>query len=808
MAFQATKIARVGFVFVIACSAQRAHAQLVLVNDGQVLSEDELNAGFFDDGGQAFTLGPAAFFNIIGGGVIGPVGNPFADEPFDFLGSTVNLFGGGRFDAPSAVSNLTLNLFDGSEIDFGLETYAGSVVNLSGGRIGRGFEADSSEVNISGGSIESFSAGSNSVVTMSGGRLGNASRISDGTVLNMSDGNIGSSFSANRSVMNISGGNISNISVSSETEINLTGGRIGDNSQMFANSVFNISGGTVGDDFTAFMGSGVVNISGGGVGGRFTLHAGTEMNLAGGYIGSGLSVRSGGLLTITGGEFQRNGKPVSQLNTDLGDGEIFTGTLADGSVFIFADDSGDFLADGSTTLQSTPLDPADTTPMVVSTGNGPTTGLREGQTLTLRGDATLRDHFAAVGATLNIEGGTVGESLETAYSDVTISGGTIGPFMKAYAGSDVHISGGTVDDGLRAFSGSQIHVSGGETGDFFFALEGSTVTISGGSVGGTFVAGSGSEVSISGGHIGREFAASGGADVDISGATFRRRAQISAGSDVTFVGGEFMLNGTATPDLAGGLGDEDIFTGTLADGSVFIFASDADDRISAGTTTLQSVPLEPADTTPRIVSTGEGPKKGLRQGQILILRGDGTLRDDFAVVGATLDIEGGSVGADLEAAFSEINVTGGSIGQRFGTFSGSEVNISGGSVGDGFRLRHGSVVNFSGGSIGAQLLAFAGSELNILGTEFFLDGVEITGLTPGQEHVVTERGFELTGILVDGSSFGFDLNAGFRLGEEFFEPGSLVTITRVPSPGTAVAIVFGSVLIARRRRREATTIAP
>ena len=797
--------ARVSSVVLVGCTARDAAAQFIVVGDGQVLSEDELIAGFFDDEDQAFMLGPGALFQIGSGGVIGPAGNPSIPGPFDFHGSTVNIFSGGRFDGFSSVSNLTLNLFNDSEIGRDFVTHAGSVVNLSGGSIDIGFESHSSEINISDGLINQLIESTDSTITMTGGVIGNA-RIGDGTVLNMSGGTIAVRFDAHGSELNISGGAIASTTIRDETTVHLTGGRIGDDLQIFGSeNELNIGGGVLGDDFTAYLNSSEINLTGGGIGRRFTTFSGVETNFSGGYIGPRVSIKSGSDLTITGGEFERNGVAVSDLSTDLDDGEIFTGTLADGSVFIFTD-ATDFLADGTTTLQNVPLDPADTTPMVVSEGQGPTTGLRAGQSLTLRGDATVRDYFAAVGATLNIEGGSVGESLETAFSDVTVSGGAVGSGFDAHAGSDVRITGGTIGPKFTAFDGSAVHISGGEIGDSFRAVDGSVVTISGGSIGDSSVALSGSEVNISGGALGASFRASDGAEVNISGGTFGRRVDFDSGSGVTIIGGEFMLNGAEPSDLDGGLGEGDIFTGTLADGSVFIFAANADDRIRPGSTTLQSAPLDPVATTPIVVSAGAGPSGGLRPGQTLNLRGDGTLRRDFAAVDATLNIEGGSVGEALETAFSEINITGGSIGSYFAAYSGSVVNISGGSVGDGFLARNGSVVNFSGGTFGSRFMAYSGSELNIFGTEFFIGGVEITGLTPNTALEITDRGLQLTGTLVDGSSFEFDLNEGFPFGEDFFRPGSTITVTLVPAPGMGAALLIACPLVARRRRGVVTTI--
>ena len=152
-----------------------------------------------------------------------------------------------------------------------------------------------------------------------------------------------------------------------------------------------------------------------------------------------------GTVEISGGEFELNGIAVADLNAGLGFDEVFTGTLADGSVFIFARPGGVGVRDqlrgnGAVTLSPVALPAADPTPITVTTGPGPSTGLRSGQTLTLSGDGTLPQDFAAVNAALNIEGGTVGDGLEVAGTDLTISGGAFGS-VSVYAGSTLHLTG-------------------------------------------------------------------------------------------------------------------------------------------------------------------------------------------------------------------------------------------------------------------------------------------------------------------------------------------------------------------------------
>ncbi|RMD60825.1 MAG: hypothetical protein D6824_08850, partial [Planctomycetota bacterium] len=497
------------------------------------------------------------------------------------------------------------------------------------------------------------------------------------------------------------------------------------------------------------------------------------------------------------------------------------------SVFIF-EGGVDRIEPGTTTLNAVSLPPADTTPMVVATGAGPDKGLRPGQTLTLRGDATLGDHFAAVGATLNIEGGVVGDNLETAYTTVNMTGGTVAGLYRAY-GSRVTISGGLVGrirrnnlGGIDAHSGSVVSVTDDALVTLITAYDGSEINITGGRILRVFAA-SGSHVDISGGRPG-DLTAAGGSVVDITGGVFSRGFRASSDSQVGLAGGEFMLDGAPVSDLSAGLPTGSVLAGTLADGSVFIFEGGVD-RIDPGTTTLNAVSLPPADTTPMVVATGAGPDKGLRPGQTLTLRGDATLDDDFAAVGATLNIEGGVVGSGLETAYTTVNITGGTVGSLYHAYDGSRVTISGGMVDGGFsafagsvvtimddaevrgvtaqegsevniaggristgyqlELSDGSVANISGGSVDT-VLAFAGSELNLFVQEALLDGVSLD-IMPGETVLITQRGGSLLeATLADGAFFTIVLNDNRSNFGSFVSPDAVFTVTVVPAPGAVV----------------------
>ena len=161
---------------------------------------------------------------------------------------------------------------------------------------------------------------------------------------------------------------------------------------------------------------------------------------------------------MIGGEFRLNGADFADGTISLADGDYFTGTLADGSSFIFSGFSGDDLNDVTLTMADLPS--IDSNPIVVNATvvSGPS-GLRAGQELTVVAGGVLGNNFAVVDATLNVEAGTLGDSVETSNSVVNIAGGNVGSGFRALAGSEVNISGGTVGRFFSAFFGSVVNIN-------------------------------------------------------------------------------------------------------------------------------------------------------------------------------------------------------------------------------------------------------------------------------------------------------------------------------------------------------------
>ena len=316
-----------------------------------------------------------------------------------------------------------------------------------------------------------------------GFNLGSASGDSTNVELNLFSGvvdsTVRSGFSANfGSTTNILGGSLgSTAEANSGSVVNISGGTVGTQFRARTGSVVNISGGTVGYLFDAVGGS-VVNVSGGSVGPNFDAFAGSEVNVSGGTFGTRFDAFSGSNVTFIGGEFLLNGEaPTDPASVTLSGSDVLTGTLEDGSVFVFSSSQDDL---SGVTLQAGTLPTNSVLPIVVGSAlDVPPTGLRAGQSLTLRGDGALGPDFAAVDATLNIEGGSMASNVEVVSSTVAISDGVVSN-LTAFSGSEINLSGGDVANVWLFESSAEIS---GVSLDFLQVGLGSVVDFTGGTVG-------------------------------------------------------------------------------------------------------------------------------------------------------------------------------------------------------------------------------------------------------------------------------------------------------------------------------------
>ncbi len=599
-------------------------------------------------------------------------------------------------------------------------------------------------------------------------------------------------------------------------EVNLIGGSVGPFLDVRNGGELTLSGGSIDLAAQVFSG-GFVTITGGNTRLGFEARSGSTVNFNGGTVGQRFDAQSGSNVTITGSRLELNGQPIIDLLdpqpvfVDLQEGDILTGALVDNSAFIFSHEGRDRLNN----VRFVPIDATivSPVPIVVDTPNPDRpSGLLEGQTMILRDGGILGENFEVVNATLNIEGGFLDEGLGLSGGVANMTGGESDVFTEIYDGSTVNISGGSFGGFLDVFSGGELNVSGGSLGGFSVAHAGSVVNISGGVVDRNFDALAGSTVNLTGGAVGFGF-------------------NVEAGSNVTLQGGEFLVNGTAVSGSTLTLTEGDNFTGTLADGSAFIFSDVLGDEIVG--LNLDQVSLPPLDPTPQFVDTINPDRpSGLRQDQTLTLQAGGELPSHFEAVNATLNIEGGFLngdanfnnsilnmsGGEIDRALTmlggELNLSGGSIGNQSEFLDGCVVTISGGSIGNEFRFENsvlnvsagtideeltmmtgsianisggefgsdftteaGSVVNISGGSFGSDKFFDSDSEVNLSGSNFMLDGVLLDdNLNPGEPMTIDAVDSLLSGTFVDGSEFTFNFSA---TGSDTISNNATLTITLV-----------------------------
>jgi hypothetical protein len=690
----------------------------------------------------------------------------------------------------------TVIVHDGGELYDNFTAAPGSTVEINGGAVGANFEAHGSdvamtggvageyldvfegaEVTVSGGTVgrhwEAHRGGTLNVV---GGQLDHQGRIMGG-VLNLSAGSIGSSVDAlNQAVVNISGGTVdSELSIGGGSIANVSGGDVGSSFDIGAGSSANVSGGRL-RGLEARTGSDV-DLSGGRIDWIQT-YSGAHVDIRGGAFGDNFYVYQGTDASMYGSGFEINGAPVAglsqpgdEISVTIAANQVFTGTLADGTPFVFSPADA---PDSPGTLKLRYASPVASPPTIDVPSDASPLGVHAGQTLTLNAGGNLGDHFGAGrGSVVNILDGAVGRNFEAYQATVNVEGGQIGGDFDAFAGSVVNISGGSVGFNFDAFAGSAVNVDGGSI-DQLDALNGSTLEVAGGRIG--------------------RLTGSAGSKTDWLGGVIENVTMSSSASVALDVYGvDFKLNGVPITGLnlegdsklfnlpAGG-----VLTGTLADGTPMIVGLGSQSSLANGTTRLnRSAPPAPPTPVFQQVSGGQGPF-AIGVGQTLELKDAGVLPASFiAGAGSTLKIEGGAVGANLKAFDADIQITGGQFGS-VNFLAGTDVDIYGGAIpSNGLNIQ-------------------AGASIDIYGTQFLLNGQPIAGFGGvGDSHLLTQRNQTLTAILADGSTLQWFLrlpSTSPRNPVPGVSADAFLTLHLVPEPAGALLATMATLTALAFRR--------
>lgn len=660
-------------------------------------------------------------------------------------------------------------------------------------------------------------------VNFYGGVINPGYTLSGGVTLNLLQGDGMEGVNARAgSVINVYEGQLGSFADLFEgSTTNVYGGRVGLGLDVRYASTMNVFRGRIDWGLHAHDGSNL-NLSGGALGNQLLFDDGAAVTI------EGAEFRLNGDL-ISGLD-----APGATQAFDLPADSTLSGTLADGTPFAIsnlhasANWGRDSVANGTITLQAVALPPVAPELQEITVPANPTPlGVRDSQTLTLQHGGYLPEGFqAGRGSRVVIEGGGVNSRFEAVGAQIVIDGGSVGSLMSLFNGSELTIESGSVGGLLQAASGAVVNVHGGTVRTQAIALSGSTFNIRGGVVGPYLSAREGAAVHVSGGLVKERFQASPGSVVTLSGGRLEDRFSASGGSSLSIVGDHFRLDGEPIPPPSPGgsqafdLSEGSVLSGVFADGTPFAF-SDTEDTIGAGALTL--VQQTVAAAAPRVILAprDEVPVQGLRTGQTLVVSEGGVVGDNFnAEHGSRIVINGGQVGENFEVVGAEVSLTAGVIGERFGVFGGSRVEITGGAITDRWTLSPASQVVVVGGQVGsviaerdsqllvtgghvsrldgsgghvvtllegAELLvargsiddavhAGAGSAVNVLGTQFLLDGQPIEGLAYGAPFTVSNRGAVLSGSLLDGAAVHFSLYNHLDR-PSYFHPAATLTLT-------------------------------
>ncbi len=286
----------------------------------------------------------------------------------------------------------------------------------------------------------------------------------------------------------------------------------------------------------------------------------------------------------------------------------------------------------------------------------------------------------------------------------------------------------------------ELNIFGGEA-PFLDVYAGAVLNMSGG-LADDFLAFEGSTVNFSDGNLLGGFSSRADSILNISGGIFSRTSSIS--------------------------GDANISAGLFPEGSLLEAQAGSDVHINGGSF------------------------MGLRDEDL----DEGVGRRDASVAaqrGSRVVVNGGLL-SSLGVFGADATITGGTLSLLYAT--GATSRVSGGTFSNGVISFTGNFIA-SGGEFDGYFYANQGANIELVGTEFLIDGEAIDGLLePGDSVVVNDRGGALlSGILSDGSAFDFMLNEVLvdepfaSRTEDYFSQSATLKLTLVPEPTTAVLML-------------------
>lgn len=691
---------------------------------------------------------------------------------------TLLLLNGGRLGNNFTVADGSDVTIQGGEVGNNLEVIQ-STASISSGIVGDGLDVfAAATVDVSGGIIgDQVDVHSGGELSVSGGQLGSLGRLQEGSMTTITGGVIGHSWRIEGdAILHVQGGSIGErLAVGSMAELVVAGGSVGRRLEAGDQSSVLVEGGMISDSFRALPGS-TVRITNGVIDGGFNIDSGADVELSGGVIGDAFFLRDGAEIRLNGADFRVDGGAVGGLE-NLGDnvelaleqGQVLTGTLANGSPFAFSSIDSDDIDQGTfrLTLASLALGPE----LIEVPGDPTPYGVHDNQRLQLMEGGTLSENFVAGrGSLVEVDGGEIGKNFEIFDATVHIHAGHIGRNLDVFHGGVLNVEGGQIDEDVQAFTGSSVNIRGGELTSFE-ALAGSQVQMQGGVLSEELRV-QDAEVMISGGEIHGGIVMNGQSRVNMSGGRVAQFDSSSMSSEMSWAGGsigqvdaksmptgglrilgdEFVVNGTSVttelPDIGSELSvhfntEEELqISGILSDGTPMVLSTTDGDVLVSGVVTL--VRSETPMVGPALQVIDEPVEiQGVRGGQTVVVEPGGVLPNLFvAGSGSTVRVEGGAVGNQFRSIGANVLITGGEIGDDFTAFEGSTVELHGGKFGQQVTVYSNSTAAIHGGDFDAveAFKVFPDATLDIFASEFFLNDVPIAGLEqPGDVLELVER---------------------------------------------------------------------
>ncbi|MFO0790115.1 MAG: hypothetical protein U0805_11725 [Pirellulales bacterium] len=369
-----------------------------------------------------------------------------------------------------------------------------------------------------------------------GGTIGANLLTQPGTKLNLSGGLIGQWYTAVGSNLHVTGGRIVNNFTATNSTIQMSAGQVDALFNLQGASVLNLTGGSIGSSFRLWPGA-EANISG-GVLGTLAADPSTIVNITGGTIGS---ASVDGEVHISGGSFAPSFVASSLSHVEIQGGEFrLNGNLISG-----LSAPNDFVPFNLTTGNTLSGTLADGTPFAFTSWDSDSfaAGVVKLKAVALPaiGSPVIVASTRPVplgireGQTLIVDAGAAIPASFNAGRGSTVNvqtGGTVGANLEAVTAA-INVNGGTTNN-VKLYVGATMNVNTGIVGRVL-ADRTSLVNISGGTTSFLDVI-SGSKLTLTGGTLAGLNAQSGGI-VNISGGVVGNTVKAFGGSNVSISGG-------------------------------------------------------------------------------------------------------------------------------------------------------------------------------------------------------------------------------------------------------------------------------